>query len=209
MDASPGLHAQSATFIDVTTVRSTAATSAELAAERPGAGALDAILKPRSVAVIGASRNPNSIGHQILANLIRYGFTGPVFPVNPNAMSVHSVKAYASVARIPEPPDLAVVAVPKQHVLGVAEDCGRAGVRGLVVISAGFKETGAVGAQAEQQLVAICRLHGVRLVGPNCMGVLNGDPAVSLNATFAPTMPPSGGVAFVSQSGAWRCSPHS
>src|SRR6266545_4337856 len=109
------------------------------AAGPPGAGALDAILKPRSVAVIGASRDPHSIGHQVLANVIRYGFTGAVFPVNPRAASVHSLKAYASVAGIGETLDLAVVVVPKEQVPGVAEECGRAGVRGLVVISAGFK----------------------------------------------------------------------
>ena len=169
---------------------------------RLSSGALDAILKPRSVAVIGASRDPNSIGHQVLANLIRYGFTGPVFPVNPKATSVHSLKAYPSVAGIGEPPDLAIVVVPKELAPGVVEECGRAGVRGLVVISAGFKETGPAGARAEEQLVATCRRHVMRIVGPNCMGVLNGDPAVSLNATFAPTMPPFGGAAFVSQSGA-------
>lgn len=163
---------------------------------------LDAVLKPRSVAVIGASRDPNSIGHQILANIIRHGFTGPVYPVNPKAASVHAVKAYPSVAGIREPVDLAVIAVPKEHVLAVAGECGRAGVRGLVVITAGFKETGRAGAEAEAQLAGVAARYGMRLVGPNCMGVVNGDPAVSLNATFAPTMPPYGRAAFVSQSGA-------
>jgi acetyl coenzyme A synthetase (ADP forming)-like protein len=170
--------------------------------EEAAAGPLDAILTPRSVAVIGASRTEASIGHQVLANLIRHGFTGPVYPVNPKAVSVHSVRAYPSVAAIPEAVDLAVIAVPRDGVAGVAEECGRAGVRGLVVISAGFKETGPAGAEAERQLLGIARRYGMRLVGPNCMGVLNGHPAVSLNATFAPTMPPHGRAAFVSQSGA-------
>jgi acetyl coenzyme A synthetase (ADP forming)-like protein len=175
--------------------------TARVAEPRPG-GALDAILRPRSVAVIGASRAADSIGHQILASILRYGFTGPVFPVNPRAASVCSVRAHPSIGAIGEPVDLAVIAVPKDLVLGVVEECGRAGVRGVVVISAGFKETGPVGADAERSLVTAARRLGMRLVGPNCMGVLNGDPAISLNATFAPTMPPYGRAAFVSQSGA-------
>jgi acetyl coenzyme A synthetase (ADP forming)-like protein len=122
--------------------------------------------------------------------------------VNRTADSVHAVRAYPSVTALGERVDLAVIAVPKEHVLSVADECGRAGVRGLVVISAGFKETGPAGARAEEQLAGVCRRPGMRLVGPNCMGVLNGDPAVSLNATFAPTMPPYGGAGFVSQSGA-------
>lgn len=103
---------------------------------------LDAILRPRSVAVIGASRRPDTIGHEILANILRYGFTGAVFPVNPNASAVHSIKCYPSVDVIPDPVDLAIIVVPKDHVADVAEACGRKGVRGLVVISAGFKEVG-------------------------------------------------------------------
>ena len=163
---------------------------------------LDAILRPRSVAVIGASRRPDTIGHEVLANILRYGFTGAVFPVNPNAGVVHSIKCYPSVDVIPDPVDLAVIVVPKDHVPDVAEACGRKGVRGLVVISAGFKEVGEAGAAAERRLMEIVRRHRMRMVGPNCMGVLNADPAVSLNATFAPTMPPFGHAAFVSQSGA-------
>jgi len=163
---------------------------------------LDPILRPGSVAVIGASRRPATIGHQILANLIVHGFTGAVYPVNPNATSVHSIRAYPSVGAIPDPVDLAVIVVPKEHVMPVAEECGHKGVRGLVVISAGFKEVGETGAAAERRLMEIVRRYGMRMVGPNCMGVLNADPAVSLNATFAPTMPPFGHAAFVSQSGA-------
>jgi acetyl coenzyme A synthetase (ADP forming)-like protein len=163
---------------------------------------LDPILKPTSVAVIGASRRPDTIGHEILANIVKYGFTGAVYPVNPNAPSIHSIKAYPSVAEIPDPVDLAVIVVPKEHVLAVAESCGKKGVRGLVVISAGFKEVGEVGAAAERRLVEIVRRYGMRMVGPNCMGVLNGAAGVSLNATFAPSMPPFGHAAFVSQSGA-------
>ncbi len=165
-------------------------------------GALDAILKPRSVAVIGASRSPNTIGHQVLANIVRYGFTGTVYPVNPNATAIHSIRAFPTVAAIPDAVDLAVIVVPHDRVPAVAEECGAAGVKGLVVISAGFKEVGGAGIAAERALLAITQRYGMRMVGPNCMGVLNGDPAVSLNATFAPTMPPFGRAAFVSQSGA-------
>jgi acetyltransferase len=99
---------------------------------------LDPILRPRTIAVIGASRSPHTIGHQVLSNLIAHGFTGSVYPVNPHAPSVHSVKAYPSIAAIPDVMDLAVIVVPRQHVLAVAEECGQARVRGLVVISAGF-----------------------------------------------------------------------
>jgi len=163
---------------------------------------LDPILAPRSIAVIGASRKPNTLGHQILANLIRYGYTGTVYPVNPATPSVHSIKAWPEVTAIPDPVDMAVIAVPNQLVLEVAEQCGTRGVRGLVVISAGFREVGGAGAERERRLTEICLQHGMRLVGPNCMGVLNADPAVSMNATFAPSMPPYGRAAFVSQSGA-------
>lgn len=163
---------------------------------------LDAILAPRSIAVIGASRTPSTMGHQILANLLRYGYTGAVYPVNPATSSVHSIKAWPDVASIPDPVDMAVVSVPKQLVMQVAEECGARGVKGLVVISAGFREVGGAGMERERQLVEICARHGMRLVGPNCMGVLNANPAVSMNATFAPSMPPYGRAAFVSQSGA-------
>jgi acetyl coenzyme A synthetase (ADP forming)-like protein len=163
---------------------------------------LDAILKPRSIAVIGASRMSNTIGHQIFANLLRYGFTGAVYPVNPNATSIQSVRAYPDVGSLPERPDLAVIVVPKERVLPVVEGCGQAGIPGLVVISAGFREVGGVGVDRERQLMDVIRRYGIRMVGPNCMGVLNTDPALSMNATFAPAMPPHGGAAFVSQSGA-------
>jgi acetyl coenzyme A synthetase (ADP forming)-like protein len=166
------------------------------------ASPLDPILSPRSIAVVGASRTPDTIGHQIVANLIRYGFTGAVYPVNPRAASIHSVRAYPTVGDIPDPVDLAVIAVPKERVLEVAEESGQHGVRGLVVISAGFREVGSAGAEQEQELMKIVRRYGMRMVGPNCMGVLNTDPAIAMNATFAPSMPPFGHAAFVSQSGA-------
>ena len=164
--------------------------------------ALDPIFKPRSVAVVGASRSPSTIGHQILSNLIDYGYTGAVYPINPKAGSIHSIKAYPGIGAVPDPVDLAVISVPKELVLGVAEECGQAGVGGLVVITAGFREIGGAGIEREQQLVEIVERYGMRMIGPNCMGVLNTDPAFSMNATFAPCMPPAGSTAFLSQSGA-------
>jgi acetyl coenzyme A synthetase (ADP forming)-like protein len=157
---------------------------------------------PRSVAVIGASRKRSTIGGEVLHNLLRYQFQGRVLPVNPKAQMVQSVAAYSSVEEIPGPVDLAVIVVPAARVLEVAEACGRKGVRGLVVISAGFAEMGAEGRTRQHELLRICRATGMRLMGPNCMGVLNTDPEVRLNATFAPQLPPRGRVALMSQSGA-------
>lgn len=163
---------------------------------------LDALFRPRSVAVVGASRRPGTIGHQILDNVLRHGYQGVVYPVNPAADSVHSIGAYPTVDAIPGPVDLAVVVVPKHVVPEVVEQCGRKGVRALVVITAGFKEVGGEGVERERRLVERVRELGMRLVGPNCMGLLTTDPEVSLNATFAPTMPPPGPMSFMSQSGA-------
>lgn len=163
---------------------------------------ISALLAPRSIAVIGASRREGTMGHQILHNLIAYGFTGAVYPVNPSAQSVCAVRAYPRVADVPDPIDVAMIVVPKEQVLDVAEECGAAGVKGLIVISAGFREIGSEGAERERRLMKIVRRHGMRMVGPNCMGIVNADPAVSMNATFATAMPPFGHAAFVSQSGA-------
>ena len=163
---------------------------------------LDPILRPGSIAVIGASRRPGTIGHQIVANLVAHGFTGPVYPVNRTARSVNAIHAWPDVRSIPEAVDLAVIAVPKERVCEVAEECGAAGVGGLVVISSGFREVGGEGLGRENQLLAIARRHGMRMIGPNCMGVINSDAAFSMNATFAPVMPDFGPAAFVSQSGA-------
>ena len=162
----------------------------------------DSILRPRSIAVVGASRRPNTIGYQILDNLIRYGFNGPIYPVNPQAEVIHSIRAYPTVTAIPDPVEMAVLVVPRDLVLGAAEECGRKGVKGLVVITAGFAEVGGEGVERERRLVEVVRRHGMRMVGPNCMGVLNSAPDFSMNATFAPTMPPYGPVGLVSQSGA-------
>jgi len=167
---------------------------------------LEPILRPKSIAVIGASRQQNTIGWQILDNLLRVGFNGPVYPVNPKAPAIHSIPAYKSVADIPGPVDLAVIVVPSQHVAQVIRQCVEKAVKGLVVISAGFKEVGGEGIEREQELVEIVREAGIRMVGPNCLGVINNDPAIAMNATFAPARPPVGPVGFVSQSGAMGAS---
>jgi acetyl coenzyme A synthetase (ADP forming)-like protein len=167
-----------------------------------GKESLDAVLKPRSVAVLGASTKPDSIGGVIFHNLLTTGFTGPVYPVNPKVDSVQSVHAYDSIMDIPGPVDLAVIVIPKRFVLAAVEECSRKGVRGMVVISAGYKEMSPEGAKDEAELLAFVREKGIRLIGPNCLGLLSTDETVRLDATFAPTYPPEGSVAIASQSGA-------
>lgn len=165
-------------------------------------GPLAPILRPRSVAVIGASRTPGTIGHEIVAALVRNGFTGPVYPVNPGARAICAVPAFPSVGELPEAPDVAVIVVPKQQVMAVVHECIEKRAGGLVVISAGFREVGGEGVELERQLTDLVRGAGIRMIGPNCMGVLNAHPAFRLNATFAPSLPPFGKLGFVSQSGA-------
>ena len=157
---------------------------------------------PRAIAVIGASTNPESIGSRLFRNLLRDGFTGPLYPVNPTARVVNSVRAYPTVGDIPDEVDLAFVVVPAAAVLEVVGQCAEAGVRGVVVISAGFSEVGEEGAAQERELVRIVRQAGMRMVGPNCMGLLNTAAEVELNGTFAPVFPPRGNIAMSSQSGA-------
>jgi acetyl coenzyme A synthetase (ADP forming)-like protein len=157
---------------------------------------------PQSVAVIGASRAPSSIGYRIVEALAANGFHGSIYPVNPHASEICSLPAYPSIRDIPEPVDLAVVAVPRDAVLGVVDECAERGVKALVVITAGFAETGADGRALQQRLVEKVRGCGMRMVGPNCLGLLNTDPRVRLNASFSPFFPPPGSVAMSSQSGA-------
>jgi acetyl coenzyme A synthetase (ADP forming)-like protein len=164
--------------------------------------ALRFFFQPRSVAVVGASRRRGTIGGEIFRNLLQYGFEGPVYPVNPQAGVVQSVVSYPTVEAVPGPVDLAVVVVPAEQVVDVAWQCARKGVRALVVISAGFAEAGEEGRARQEELLRVCRATGMRLIGPNCMGIVNTDPAVRLNATFAPVLPPPGRVGFLSQSGA-------
>lgn len=163
---------------------------------------LDAIFRPRSIAVVGASRKQGNIGAEVFRSLIRHGFGGPVYPVNPAAQAIQSVRAYPSVLDIPDSVDLAVITVPAHRVLGVVDECAEKGIRGLVVISAGFAEVGEEGAKRQRQLLEKARAHGMRMVGPNCLGVLSTEPGVEMDATFAPTWPPAGNVAIASQSGA-------
>lgn len=165
-------------------------------------GSLQSILAPRSLAVIGASRTPGTIGHEIVASLVRCGYTGAVYPVNPRAAAICSVPAFADIEAVPVPLDQAIIVVPKELVQGVVESCARKGIPGLVVISSGFREIGGEGLERERRLTEFVRTAGMRMVGPNCMGVLNANPAVSMNGTFAPALPPYGKVGFVSQSGA-------
>ncbi len=164
--------------------------------------ALKRFFYPRAVAVVGASRKRGTIGGEIFHNLLSYGFQGPVYPVNPTTEVVQSVPAYSSVEAIPGPVDLAVIVVSAAQVAEAAAACARKGVKALVVISAGFAETGAEGQARQAELVRVCRAAGMRLIGPNCMGIANTDSAVHLDATFAPTLPTPGRVGFSSQSGA-------
>jgi acetyl coenzyme A synthetase (ADP forming)-like protein len=159
------------------------------------------LLSPRSVAVVGASHKRGSIGAELLHNIISTGFRGAVYPINPSAPEIEGIRAYPSVAAVPEDIELAVIAVPAAAVVDVARQCAAKGVRGLVVISAGFAETGPEGKAMQTELVDVCLQAGMRLVGPNCMGVINTSPDVSLDATFAPDKPVRGRIGFLSQSG--------
>jgi acetyltransferase len=163
---------------------------------------LDAIFKPKSIAIIGATVREGSLGRELLNNLFSFEFNGMIFPVNPRYDYIHSTKAYPTVLSIPDPVDLAVVVVPKEHVLMAVEDCGRKGVKGLVIITAGFKEVGGEGVEREEQLVEIAERYGMRIIGPNCMGVIAATPEVRMNATFSPSTPNLGNLAFMTQSGA-------
>jgi RimJ/RimL family protein N-acetyltransferase/predicted CoA-binding protein len=166
------------------------------------AAAVRRFLQPGSVAVVGASRERGTVGGEIFHNLIATAFNGPVYPVNPRAPVVQSVPAFGSVRDILANVELAVVSVPAALVADVARQCAAKGVGALLVISAGFSETGEEGRARQDELLGICREAGMRLVGPNCLGLLNTAPDVRLNAMFGPLFPPPGNVGFLSQSGA-------
>jgi len=170
--------------------------------ELAAADAVQAMLWPRSIAVIGASRQRHTIGGDIFHNLIDGEFGGPVYPVNPAAKSVQGVRAYGSILDIPDPVDVAIVVVPAASVADVARQCAGKGVKGLVVLSAGFSEIGPSGAERQAELLAVCREAGMRLIGPNCMGTANTAEGVRMNGQFAPIAPLPGRVGFLSQSGA-------
>ena len=161
------------------------------------------VLQPASVAVIGASRRRASIGGTVVRNLVTGRFAGPVYPINPHAQTIAGRPAYGSLAEVPAPVELAIIAVAAPAVLDAARACAIAGVPALVVLSAGFGEAGEEGRARQAEMLGICREAGMRLVGPNCLGVLNTAPGVHMNATFAPGRPPTGRIAFASQSGAY------
>ncbi len=161
---------------------------------------LSIFFSPRSVAVIGASETPGSVGRTVLWNLISNPFGGTVFPVSPKRPSILGIKAYPNVAAVPEPIDLAVIVTPARTVPGIMADCAQAGVRGAIIISSGFKETGHEGEKLEREILTHARRGGMRVIGPNCLGVMS--PLTGLNATFAGAMARPGSVGFISQSGA-------
>jgi acetate---CoA ligase (ADP-forming) len=163
---------------------------------------LDAIFAPETIAVIGASTQKGKVGHDIFANILSGGYKGTLYPVNPKARSVLSVKCYTTITNIPDPIDLAMIILPPKAAMASVKECIAKGVKGIVIVSAGFKEVGGEGAAIEKQIKTLCTGAGVRLVGPNCLGVINPSPKVSLNASFSARMPEPGNVSFISQSGA-------
>jgi len=165
------------------------------------ARSVERLLRPSSIAVVGASRTPGTIGHQMLAELVSRGFNGPVYPVNRDGDVVGSIRAWRSVLDVPGELDLAILCVPAAEVLRVAEECAFKRVQALVVVSAGFAERDEAGEQAERELVSYARRHGMRVLGPNALGVINTDPDVKMHATFVPVNPIPGRVGLVSQSG--------
>ena len=177
----------------------------EKSAERSevaAAASMRQLFSPRSVAVVGAARERGKIGAEIIHNVVSAGFTGEVYPVNPNADVIEGLKCYPSLRAIPGPVDLAVISVPMPLVDSAVDDCIAKGVSAIVVITAGYGETGEEGRRREARLLDKVRAAGIRMVGPNCMGLVNTDPDIRLNGTFAPAYPPSGRVALSSQSGA-------
>ena len=163
---------------------------------------LGALFAPMSIAVIGASNREGSVGRAVFTNILLNEYAGTVYPVNPRDRSISGVRAYPSIGDLPESVDLAVVIVPAALVPSVTEQCGEKGVKGLIIISAGFKEVGEEGVDLERRVFSIAQKYSMRLVGPNCLGTINTDPTVRLNASFASQMPKPGSIAFASQSGA-------
>ncbi|MCK4445259.1 MAG: CoA-binding protein, partial [Thermoplasmata archaeon] len=160
------------------------------------------VFSPKSIAIIGASRKKGKIGRELLHNLIIYEYQGKLFPVNPYAEEVHSIPAYPSILDVPDEVDLAVIIVPAEKSLEVMKNCGKKGVKAAIMITAGFKETGEAGAKLEKKLHDVAKRYGISMIGPNCMGVINTNEKVKMNATFAPTQPLKGRISFMSQSGA-------
>ncbi len=163
---------------------------------------MDAIFSPKSVAVLGASAIPGKVGHDIFQNILKGGYTGTLYPVNPKAKSIQCIKAYPTVLDIPDEVDLAMIILPPKIALSAVEDCVTKGIKGIVIVSAGFREVGGEGLEIENRIVEICRKAEIRLVGPNCLGVINPHKDIRLNASFSARMPDEGNISFISQSGA-------
>ena len=163
---------------------------------------LNKIMKPKSIAVIGASTKEHTIGSDIMKRLQEYKFNGNIYPVNPKGGIIEGLQAYTSVTEIPDEVDLAIIVVNAKFVLSTIDQCHEKGIKGLCIITAGFKETGKEGAEAEKQLLAKVKEYGMRCVGPNCLGVVNTDPNVRMDGCFAESLPERGNIGFVSQSGA-------
>ncbi len=168
----------------------------------PGRSPLEPIFSPQSVAVVGTTRVPGTVPFDIFHNILKDDFQGTIYPVSPSAKSIAGVKAYKYILDIPDPVDLAVIVFPSSVVKLAMEQCGQKGVKGVIIISAGFREVGPAGVQREQEIKDIARKYGMSFIGPNCLGVINTDPAVHLNASFARRMPAEGNIGFLSQSGA-------
>lgn len=163
---------------------------------------LDKIMRPRNLAVVGASNKEHTIGSDIMKRLLEYGYTGKIFPINPKDSVIHTLPAYKTVLDVPEEIDMAVIVINAKYVLSAIDQCHEKGIKGVVVISAGFKETGKEGAELEAELVRKLKEYDMTCVGPNCLGVVNTDPAYRLDACFAESLPVRGDIGFVSQSGA-------
>lgn len=163
---------------------------------------LDSIFSPRSVAVIGASSTPGKVGHDLTANILRGGYKGVLYPVNPTARAVHSIRAYPAISDVPDSVDLSMIILPPPAAVKAVEESVRKGVRGIVIVSAGFREIGPQGLRMEQRIVALCSEAGIPVVGPNCLGIINPIPDVRMNASFSARMPAAGNISFISQSGA-------
>ncbi len=161
---------------------------------------LESFFEPASIAVVGASRTPGKVGHDVVKNLVEEGFEGEVFPVNPKADEVLGLECYGAVTDIEDEVELAVIVIPAQFVPGVLDECAQKGIGAVIIISAGFKESGEEGAELERKLAKKCAEHGIRCIGPNCLGVMS--PHLKMNASFGPAMPQPGHIAFFSQSGA-------
>ena len=163
---------------------------------------LNAIFSPQTVAVVGASTTPGKVGHDIFANILKGGFTGTLYPVNPHTHSVLSVRSYESIGHIPDLLDLVILILPPKAALEAVRQAPEKEVKGIVIVSAGFREVGEEGRHIEDEIVSICRDNGIRLVGPNCLGVINPLSSTRLNASFSTRMPKAGNISFISQSGA-------